>query len=824
MKNRLFLFLPVLLILCSLMVLLSIPASAAANSGDCGNKVSWTFDNASGILTVFGTGEMEDYPLEGAPWYELREAILEVQIKWGVTTIGNSSFYGLEQLTKVVLPSSVTMIGDSAFYECGALTTVVLPNSINTIKYAAFSGCSNLVEITLPKNIQIIADSVFSNCTALDSVKIPDGVSKIGNYAFYGCIALADLQIPENVNSIGDYAFFGCNSLTAVQIHKGVNYIGTGSFSNCKGLTALTVEEGNAAYCNDPDGGLLNLEQTDLLCCPAGLKGWYTIPTTVINICDSAFHGASGLNTVSFSKNGVRTIGRNAFTDCSALRIAILPDSIQSIGAYAFSSCKSLPMITIPSGVEVIQEGTFDSCTALVRVYFSEGITTIEDYAFYGCTLLVGAMLPQTVTSLGWSAFDSCSSLTEFTIPEGVETIGWATFRGCTGLTEINIPESVEEIGYIAFESCSSLTKVVINNPNCSVYDVTTTLGDPQLTTISGPAGAVFEKYAQKYGYKFTTIGSQDEETPTMEELSVKIGHSLNLANDISINYAVSASELSGYTDLYLECIIPTYEGNTQIGTQTFTIQPALVGNYYYFTMNGLTAVQIGDMIDSVLHAKKDDVLYVSATDNYSIATYAYNQLKKSAASESLKKLCANILQYGAKAQVFKGYRTDSLADTQLSEEHKLYLTNLETVTINDYNKTIEDAEAPVIAWVGKTLSLESKVVVRFIVDTTHYTGSPGDLSLQIAYTNVEGQSVTTVLTNPTLIEAEKNWYVFDFAQLGAAELRSILSAKVFAEEQQVSSTIEYSVETYCNGKTGALGDLCKAMLAYSDCAKNFFS
>mgnify|MGYP003308154046 CR=1 FL=1 len=62
-----------------------------------------------------------------------------------------------------------------------------------------------------------------------------------------------------------------------------------------------------------------------------------------------------------------------------------------------------------------------------------------------------------------------------------------------------------------------------------------------------------------------------------------------------------------------------------------------------------------------------------------------------------------------------------------------------------------------------------------------------------------------------------------DFDGLLAAELRTVLYATAYMGETPVSNTITYSVDTYGNGRTGALGALCKALMAYSDCAKDFF-
>jgi hypothetical protein len=65
--------------------------------------------------------------------------------------------------------------------------------------------------------------------------------------------------------------------------------------------------------------------------------------------------------------------------------------------------------------------------------------------------------------------------------------------------------------------------------------------------------------------------------------------------------------------------------------------------------------------------------------------------------------------------------------------------------------------------------------------------------------------------------------YVFTLDALMAAELRAIVSAQIFAGDMPASCTLQYSADTYGNNKTGALLDLCKALFAYSDSARNYF-
>ena len=74
------------------------------------------------------------------------------------------------------------------------------------------------------------------------------------------------------------------------------------------------------------------------------------------------------------------------------------------------------------------------------------------------------------------------------------------------------------------------------------------------------------------------------------------------------------------------------------------------------------------------------------------------------------------------------------------------------------------------------------------------------------------------------LYNESKGLYAFTFDGLLAAELRTVLRVQVMEGETPLSSTLEYSPDTYGNGKANPLGYLCKALFAYSDAAKAFFA
>ncbi|MBP3411951.1 MAG: hypothetical protein J6K89_01695, partial [Oscillospiraceae bacterium] len=365
-------------------------------------------------------------------------------------------------------------------------------------------------------------------------------------------------------------------------------------------------------------------------------------------------------------------------------------------------------------------------------------------------------------------------------------------------------------------------------DPNAVVEDAPTDPEIPELPTTApeegaGEAAAVSFVADSKTTRAAAAVIRKELETPILTE-GGKLLHTLDLASDITLNYAVPKTAMEGYDSFYLDCELFMYEGNEAKGSGMLCLYPEERGNYYYFTLKGLTAVQMNDEILATLRMEKDGRFYYWEADRYSIAQYAYGQLAKGGATPKLKALCAQLLRYGAAAQIFKGYRTDALADRLLTQEQRSYLTDLNSVTFGNTNVSGTQPEQPTVTWVGKSLDLNSRVAVKLVVDLSAYTGNREELQLRLTYRDHAGNTVTAVVDTLSPYGETGNRYAFTFSGLLAAELRTVLTAQVYQGDKPVSVSLQYSPDTYGNNKVGTLGTLCRALFAYSDSAKAFFA
>ncbi len=425
-----------------------------------------------------------------------------------------------------------------------------------------------------------------------------------------------------------------------------------------------------------------------------------------------------------------------------------------------------------------------------------------------------------TCTEAGLTEGAKCNTCGELLIAqEAVPALGHES------VTDPTVPASCTTTGLTAGSHCSRCSAVLTVQETIPAtgHSYTYSPMDEEYHLIGCENCGYFEVDSHTYTEGTCLCGQKEQKEPVLDP-TLKLNHSLNLASDISVNFIVPKTTLSGFdmSTVYVESTLELYQEESYLGTTTVTLYPTEVGNYYYFILTGMTAVQMNDNITSVLYGSKNGQPYYSNPDVYKICDYAYSQLSKNGSSPALKTLCADLLRYGAKAQIFKGYRTSALADSKLTEAYSAYLTDLETVTFGNTNQVLEDLPSAPITWAGKGLDLDSKVCVKFIFNPAGYTGDLANLSLKVSYKDVYGETMSLSLTEPKVYSGKL--YAFTLDTLLASELREVISVRIYAGNTPVSATLQYSADTYGNNKTGDLLTLCKALVAYSDSAKGYFA
>ena len=353
------------------------------------------------------------------------------------------------------------------------------------------------------------------------------------------------------------------------------------------------------------------------------------LPNTLITIGEKMFY-RSELKSVVISAN-VTTIENIAFWDCSKLTTVTFEkgSQLKTIGHNAYYECTSLTSIEIPASVETIGNTAFSDCSSLATVTFEKGsrLKTIGNNAYYRCTSLTSIEIPASVETIEKKAFMHCSSLATVTFEKGsqLKTIAGDSYDGafsdCSSLTSIEIPASVETIGKEAFKRCSSLATVTFEKGS-------------QLKIIGGgySSSSHFGTYSDYYGAFSDCSSLTSIEIPasveTIEATAFKRCSKLTtvtfekgsqlktIGGGYSSSYYHGAfSDCSSLTSIEIPASVETVEAAafsdcSQLATVTFEkgSQLKIIGggyssSYYYGAFLGcssLTAIEIPASVETI--------------------------------------------------------------------------------------------------------------------------------------------------------------------------------------------------------------------------------
>ena len=222
----------------------------------------------------------------------------------------------------------------------------------------------------------------------------------------------------------------------------------------------------------------------------------------VTEIAADGFVGQETIVSVVIPE-GVTTVGKHAFDNCSRIETVVLPSGLKSIRDYAFSGCVKLLSLDVPDSVVSLGYGMLKGCRSLAvltipfvgaernntekaylgylfesenylrqvsdisnkleKIILTEG-ELVPSYAFYNCQTLTEIELPPTVRVIGDYAFYNCRSLALVTVPEGGEIIGVNSFENCISLEKVMLPTTLTEIQTNAFSDCLNLKTIVYSD------------------------------------------------------------------------------------------------------------------------------------------------------------------------------------------------------------------------------------------------------------------------------------------------------------------------------------------------------------------------
>ncbi len=468
------------------------------------------FDSdANGVLYTEGKAELRSVPSSIAT-----KVGSTYTVDQNVTSIAKGAFFSNPGLKKVILPSNLQEV-EEGWPSIAATSQLeefeMTPSS--TAKYEVKEGvlftkgpnklvlypqAKNVAEYTVPAGVKEIASYGISRNKYITSIDLKD-VTKVQISALVNLLKLKTITIPKNLKKEG---------------------LEKGAFEGCSALEAYEVAEGNTDF--SAEGGVLFSANKEILYFYPLAKPdeTYTIPSTVKEIAEKAFQGATKLTSLviptsvekiqeqAFRQNyklasvtfcepsKITNLSAYAFWQCPKLTEVTLPSSITEIGKV-FLQCENLETVNVPANaklktikedafatnkklknfnfqgncnLEAIEANAFANAESLESFKFPKTVTKIGRNAFTGCTNMATATFAEDadIQKIGEGAFADCG-LTSISIPKKVQTIEREAFRNCKVLNKINVTEFTTEISPEAFKYCNNLTDINVSKKN-TVY------------------------------------------------------------------------------------------------------------------------------------------------------------------------------------------------------------------------------------------------------------------------------------------------------------------------------------------------------------------
>lgn len=379
---------------------------------NCDNDICqlfWHFDDATGKLTISGTGEIYAYGKDGFPWNGIKTKIKEVQ-----------------------LPASATLIPDFAFAGCLSLSSIHHEGSsdiahIKSIGDYAFQN-ANFSEFSLGSNVLSIGANPFDGDTELAKLYVAttafNELEKLIGLSKEKLFIHVNSDVPATAEAI--FRFFKTTAKFENVIYKNCGNTLTWNFDN--GTLSIRNTSNDRNPCS-----MWRFEDIDKQPWAAYRNSITTVmlPNELTNISPYAFAGCKNLKSISIPLM-VNEIGAHAFEGTSISEIEI-PASVTSIDAWGTHSLKK---ITVDPANKRYTSRDADGNE--LNMLFDKDFVDLHI-----CPSTTASIsLPGSVTVIGISAFNG--SVGKLSIPASVKTMSsWPTIA--TSIYAANEPTLYEE-------------------------------------------------------------------------------------------------------------------------------------------------------------------------------------------------------------------------------------------------------------------------------------------------------------------------------------------------------------------------------------------
>ena len=261
-----------------------------------------------------------------------------------LTSIGREAFKNLVNVTSVSFgtsqtASALTTIGESTFYGMNLTGALLLPNSLTNLGPASFGNNLRLTSVALgtsqsAASLITIGQDAFDTTGLTGPLLLPNSLRTVGVAAFYALPNLTSISFEStpgqsNLTTIGDNAFFGGTGLTGnLFIPDSVTTIGANAFQSAGSMNLRLGTSISASQLTSIGSAAFGFP---------GINTSLEIPDKVITIGDSAFFPFANLSQLTVGSR-ISAIGASVFARAPFNAITFTGNAPASIGEATFVS------------------------------------------------------------------------------------------------------------------------------------------------------------------------------------------------------------------------------------------------------------------------------------------------------------------------------------------------------------------------------------------------------------------------------------------------------------------------------------------------------
>lgn len=284
-------------------------------------------------------------------------------------------------------------------------------------------------------------------------------------------------------------------------------------------------------------------------------------------------------------------------------------------------------------------------------------------------------------------------------------------------------------------------------------------------------------------------------------------GANMSLGNDLTMYFYVEKAKVQGQ-DYFIE-IVKESDGAAAVTTTIpFARWISFSDSLYQVALDGVAAKEMADAIHVTVYNGQGKAVSRTWTD--SIRDYCIRQLNNPA-QKSVHTLLADMLNYGAAAQVQFSYNLKDLANSTMTSAHKACATS--NFSMGSYGNHQVKGEG----YVGTSLSLESNIVLTFFFNAIE---SENYMSARVRYADHYGNEVSTVIGEGNFIYLENGMLGINVNTLVVADMCQLISCEIYDGDVLVASAAD-SVESYAV-RMASGNDINRALMIFAASAYEY--